>query len=99
MKVRHGEPCGIAAFVKTVETRNLVCEKNGWQAGRDRIKVAEGSALQCAKMQLFARDYAGASQLFSRYPVLKIHTTPARQATKNASVIARLTPTPTSEVS
>ena len=38
-------------------------------------------------------------QLFSRYPVLNIHATTARQVAKNPSVIARLTPTPTSEVS
>jgi hypothetical protein len=36
-------------------------------------------------------------QLFSRYPVLKIHPTTARQMRKNPSVIARLTPTPTSD--
>ena len=37
-------------------------------------------------------------QLFSRYPVLKIHATIARQIAKNPKVIARLTLTLTSEV-
>ena len=37
-------------------------------------------------------------QLFSRYPVRKIHPTTTRQMTKNPRVIARLTPTPTSDV-
>jgi hypothetical protein len=37
-------------------------------------------------------------QLFSRYPVLKIHATTARQIAKNPKVIARLTLTLTSEV-
>jgi len=41
----------------------------------------------------------GDAQLFSRYPVLKIQTTAARSTTKNASVIARLMPTLTSELS
>jgi hypothetical protein len=39
---------GIAAFVKTAEIGNLALKENGWQVGRDRIKVAEGSGLQCA---------------------------------------------------
>src|ERR1700692_3240214 len=38
-------------------------------------------------------------QLFSRYPVLNIHATTARQVAKKPSVIAKLTPTLTSEVS
>src|SRR5712692_11869612 len=37
------------------------------------------------------------TQLFSRYPVLKIHPTTTRQITKNPSVIVRLTPTLTSD--
>jgi hypothetical protein len=37
-------------------------------------------------------------QLFSRYPVLKIHATTARQIAKNPKVIVRLTLTLTSEV-
>ena len=36
-------------------------------------------------------------QLFSRHPVLKIHQITARQASMKAKVMARLTPTPTSE--
>ena len=38
------------------------------------------------------------AQLFSRYPVLKIHATVARQIAKNPKVIAKLTSTLTSDV-
>lgn len=47
---------------------------------------------------LASRSVAARLQLFSRYPVLKIQATTPRQMKKKASVIARLTSTPTSDV-
>ena len=47
----------------------------------------------------FAGSFVALHQLFSRYPVLKIHQTIPRQTSRNSAVMARLTPTLTSAIS
>src|SRR6185312_17360250 len=52
------------------------------------------------QMQTTGKCVNGArDQFFSRYPVLKIHHTAARQAPRKTAVAARLTPTFTSATS